>query len=38
MKPDHILDFHAHFPAKAGVAKRELHPLVKAYAKDLKEH
>jgi len=37
MKPDKILDFHAHFPANTGVARRELHPLVKAYAKDLKE-
>jgi len=37
MKPDRILDFHAHFPAKTSIARRELHPLVKAYAKDLKE-
>ena len=37
MKPDRILDFHAHLPAKTGIAKRVLHPLVKAYAKDLKD-
>ena len=38
MKPEQVLDFHAHFPAKTGMARRELHPLVKAYAKELKEH
>lgn len=37
MKPDRILDFHSHLPAKTGIAKRELHPLVKAYAKELRE-
>ncbi len=38
MKPDRILDFHSHFPAKTSMARRVLHPLVKAYAKELKEH
>jgi len=37
MKPERILDFHSHFPAKTSIARRELHPLVKAYAKELKE-
>ena len=37
MKPDRILDFHSHLPAKTGIAKRELHPLVKAYVKELRE-
>lgn len=37
MKPDKILDFHAHLPAKSGIARRELHPLVKVYARELRE-
>ena len=37
MKPECILDFHSHFPAKNSLARRELHPLVRAYAKELKE-
>lgn len=37
MKPEKILDFHTHFPVKTSVANRELHPLVKAYAMDLRE-
>ncbi|MHB1651453.1 MAG: amidohydrolase family protein [Desulfitobacteriaceae bacterium] len=38
MKPHHILDFHAHFPAKTDVFDRQSHPMVKAYAMGLREH
>ena len=37
MNPTQVIDFHVHFPAQLNMARRQIHPLVQAYSKKLRD-